>query len=263
MDTQMLRLSDESSVTGTSLESSATPARLPANGRKSATFATAQKNSAPRVQAAERDGWDTIEHIVANTVRSHTTDPEQGDGFLCSECGQTLCNLYALSRHRKTKHGLGRQWCCQKPDCKNRFKPYGRFDQFKCHMKKEHNIELPSKGEARDRYLLSSTEFQRDKNQRPHHVSSKINDPFLVQPKKAEPLVIAEEDIASASRDDLVQMLQAQMRECKQLREQCKVFALERDEYAEALRLSEEMRAQQDTKSRQALEILYSQFKLP
>lgn len=50
---------------------------------------------------------------------------------------------------------------------------------------------------------------------------------------------------SSFNREEILGMLRVKIRECESLRERCRFLTLERDEYAEALQISERMREQQ------------------
>lgn len=50
------------------------------------------------------------------------------------------------------------------------------------------------------------------------------------------------EDTQSLDKDELVRRLRAKIKDCEELQQRNRVLALERDEYIEALRISEELR---------------------
>ncbi|KAH8671568.1 hypothetical protein BX600DRAFT_250576 [Xylariales sp. PMI_506] len=57
------------------------------------------------------------------------------------------------------------------------------------------------------------------------------------------------DNIESLDRDELLRRLREKTRECEEIRHQLRIVAMERDEYIEALKISEEMRLQADAGS--------------
>ncbi|KAI1769977.1 hypothetical protein F4818DRAFT_280304 [Hypoxylon cercidicola] len=220
-----------------------------------AAFTLRQKGSTLSSMTTEQNRWN------------HTAKTEQP--YICPDCGKALCNPNTLHRHLKTRHGMGKQWYCKQPDCKRRSKPYGRLDHFKYHMKGAHNIVVSSH-DARKHFLLDDGS-RNPRSKSPDHSGRHViefqafgrqplpdpntnertcnRDSTAIQPIRHDVLPqdearprITEGDFEPASREELILMLQSQTLECKRLHEQCKFLTLERDEYAEALQLSEEMR---------------------
>lgn len=201
---------------------------------------------------------------------SRTAQTEQS--FLCSECGKALSCANALNRHLKSRHGMGRQWYCQQPGCEKENKPYGRVDHFKLHMKNAHKMVISSR-EARKRFLLDGSPANRRSESSPmlgrssspadesrdvetqhlpdpdinEHVRGRnstakksVKNAILTQKRAIPP--IDEGEFESIDRDELIDMIQSQRQVCYQLREKCRALTQERNEYAEALRLSKERR---------------------
>ncbi|KAI2617238.1 hypothetical protein GGS26DRAFT_412495 [Hypomontagnella submonticulosa] len=215
--------------------------------------------------------------FYASTVEQDNWGCLQRGGSVCPECGRALCNPNALSRHRKTKHGLGRQWFCRQSNCTKRLKAYGRFDHFKSHMKNCHGIHVSSRdSNAKKRHLLDDSPAQVDLQFPPEPDRSSSNaDEFqasempsprvaessgrayhdvsatILPGKQAPPLqgridILTSmggsvEDFESVDPNTLIYLLQSEILECERLRKRCKILPLERDEYAEALKMSEEM----------------------
>ncbi|KAI2465323.1 hypothetical protein F4781DRAFT_435531 [Annulohypoxylon bovei var. microspora] len=203
----------------------------------------------------------------------------------CPECGKALSNWNALARHRKTRHRIGRQWYCQQLDCKTRLKAYGRFDHFKWHLRSAHGIELPRSDPDVEKSPLPDCNLVATRPRLPpdpDHPTptigasqgsgledSQVRERSGAAYHKDQASILSTEqapqlqrganpttkvgDLDSTGQSDLVRMLRSQILECERLREKCKVLTMERDEYAEALKLSEKMRTQHGDESEQAL----------
>ncbi|KAI0006889.1 hypothetical protein F4779DRAFT_542971 [Xylariaceae sp. FL0662B] len=186
--------------------------------------------------------------------------------YFCPECGKGLSRMDSLTRHRKARHHLGRQWHCKKSWCLQHGKAYGRFDHFKTHMERSHGVKLTHRDALKAEYIADPRDpiFGRQS-------ASSSADLVHPQPTVAQSPRIPEangyrnkaparpqldstdQSRASGSADavsldrlsraELMRMLRSKTQECEQLQKQCKILALEKNEYVEALRLSEEMRA--------------------
>ncbi|KAI1075368.1 hypothetical protein F5B20DRAFT_385773 [Whalleya microplaca] len=189
--------------------------------------------------------------------------------FFCPDCGKGLSRMDSLTRHRKTRHRIGRQWLCQDPVCLQRGKAWGRFDHYKRHMEHYHGVIVNEKDFRDIEFILDATSVPS------RHPTSGPTSP-VDQPVAAPSSRTPEEnghagyqvpalsqltgqnhtdqDQASSysnvvsldrlSRAELMRMIQSKTQECEQLQQKCKILTLEKNEYIEALRLSEQMRAQ-------------------
>ncbi|KAH8198404.1 hypothetical protein TruAng_007439 [Truncatella angustata] len=210
--------------------------------------------------------------------------------YICPECGKGLSRIDSLTRHRRSRHRVGRQYFCRHPGCRRQTWGFGRFDNYRRHMESSHAItiepndmeerqravrEAPineslksprvvklsvaaqsSKAEKRGSYICIPVPIQQQQRRRQeqHGVDSSraFQKPAAVPqhhttnapPSSAffgslRPVV---EDVESLDKDELIRRLRTKTRECDELQQRNRVLTLERDEYLEALKISEGLR---------------------
>lgn len=202
--------------------------------------------------------------------------------YVCPECGKGLSRHDSLERHRRTRHHIGKQYYCHNQECEAQNLRFGRFDNFKRHMEVAHGVVVnnwetrktqraassntPGTAAATDTAPavkledasrpgedMDSLQAMPATHSRPPLILSRPASPpdprdmrsQLTLPPiltLSEPRQAPQDDFGSLSRDDLTRLLKAKIRECDLLQEQNRMLTLERDEYLEALRISEELR---------------------
>ncbi|KAK7920458.1 hypothetical protein PG985_008480 [Apiospora marii] len=200
--------------------------------------------------------------------------------YACPECGEKLTRLDSMARHRRSRHRIGRQYYCRHPQCKGKSRSFGRFDNFKRHMETSHSI-IVSPGSANeddgdDDAIRESTQrsfhppppsssnapvvrptadSQVSPIAAPVNQHSQLRQPRATPVNNGKPLITKpnilpdlrstdREDLESLEKHELIRRLRSKLMECEQLQHQCHVLTLERDEYAEAYRMSENGRMQ-------------------
>lgn len=199
--------------------------------------------------------------------------------YACPECGEKLTRLDSMARHRRSRHRIGRQYYCRHPQCKGKSRSFGRFDNFKRHMESSHGI-LVSPGSANEddadddgtrettqrAFPLppSNSAFSAARPKADTHLPvlpvpvsqhSHLRQPKAPSINNGKPLMgkanilpdlrsTDREDLESLDKHELIRRLRSKLMECEQLQHQCHVLTLERDEYADAFRMSENNRRQ-------------------
>ncbi|KAK8086258.1 hypothetical protein PG994_001232 [Apiospora phragmitis] len=187
-----------------------------------------------------------------------------------------------MARHRRSRHRIGRQYYCRHPQCKGKSRSFGRFDNFKRHMETSHSI-LVSPGSANEDDGDDDAGHDRESTQRsfpppspssnalpvarpktdsqmplmpaPLDQHSPLRQPKATSANNGKPLIgkpnilpdlrcTDREDLESLEKHELIRRLRSKLMEFEQLQHQCHVLTLERDEYAEAYRMSENSRNQ-------------------
>ncbi|KAI0018929.1 hypothetical protein F4780DRAFT_749333 [Xylariomycetidae sp. FL0641] len=181
--------------------------------------------------------------------------------FICPDCGTALSRADALTRHRKRRHKAGQRYFCHQPNCPQSNPSFDYPGEYKFHLQLFHGIvqdvgaSRPPK-RPRGKAAQSASPPALPTPSSPHPGSHEARAPgpplTLTQPPRAVPEAARPtgalsaftnaEDLEKLTRDELLGRLRAKMRECEKLAEDYRVARLERDEYAEALKLSEEMR---------------------
>ncbi|KAK8129409.1 hypothetical protein PG999_001789 [Apiospora kogelbergensis] len=202
--------------------------------------------------------------------------------YACPECGEKLTRLDSMARHRRSRHRIGRQYYCRHLQCKGKSRSFGRFDNFKRHMESSHGI-LVSPGSANEEDgdedggresaqrafppLPSASTLPAARPKADSHMPvlpvpiiqhSPPRQPKVPTAKNGKPPILGKpnilpdlrsaatdrEDLESLDKHELIRRLRSKLMECEQLQHQCHVLSLERDEYAEAFRMSESNRKQ-------------------
>ncbi|KAI1852903.1 hypothetical protein JX265_012931 [Neoarthrinium moseri] len=215
------------------------------HGRTNATFAF--------VDPDEKNKWKRGSHKTGN--------------FICPECGKGLSRVDALSRHRRTRHRVGMQYFCRQSSCQRALWGFGRFDNYRRHMETAHNIMIgPNDMQERHVAQRDLSKVPRPPRKRkgvprfppePDHLYaqsaelSRSHEDYLppapptVAPAPAAVLSTpgpVDAIFDTLSREELVWKLRAKIKECDGLQEQTRILRMERDEYIEALKISEELR---------------------
>lgn len=237
--------------------------------RTQATFAHIE--STRTMTAEETEKWKRSGHKPGN--------------YICPECGKGLSRIDSLTRHRRSRHRVGRQYFCRLTACRRQTWGFGRFDNYRRHMETSHGVIIepndmeerrlasrepptsqqlgqPSfvpepaqaaQAEKRGTYLciplpsISTSQDERRKVSIPQTVP-KLPEVFGedVSPPPTSalfgslrPIV---EDLQSLDKDELVRRLRIKTKECEELQQRNRLLIAERDEYLEALKMSEELR---------------------
>ncbi|KAI0134041.1 hypothetical protein BJ170DRAFT_182781 [Xylariales sp. AK1849] len=244
--------------------------------------------------------------VPPDTLIDTLTDTQRGVGhklgaYSCPECGKMVTRLDSLSRHRRTRHHIGKQYFCPYPKCKKARSGIGRFDLYRRHMQVSHGdtvgkLRGPGAGgrstekkfrdqrrESQQEALPESRVLARRTRTHGAAVSkpppNKILSARVSVPKPRPPpppptrdlsdgmgthalpqrsttktaTATAElpilgtlrpfnENFESMSQDELVLRLRAKTRECEELQQKCRILTLEKEEYVEALAISEQLR---------------------
>ncbi|ETS81110.1 hypothetical protein PFICI_06112 [Pestalotiopsis fici W106-1] len=237
--------------------------------RTQATFAHIE--STRTMTAEETEKWKRSGHKPGN--------------YICPECGKGLSRIDSLTRHRRSRHRVGRQYFCRLPACRRQTWGFGRFDNYRRHMETSHGVIIepndmeerrlaarepstsqplaqpnivtePSQaaqGEKRGSYLciplpsVSTSQDERLKVNIPQTVpklSADFGEHVSPPPTAAlfgslRPVI---EDLQSLDKDELIRRLRAKTKECEELQQRNRIVMAERDEYLEALKISEELR---------------------
>ncbi|KAI1331516.1 hypothetical protein F5Y16DRAFT_360132 [Xylariaceae sp. FL0255] len=235
----------------------------PIEDRTSATFALAPN--------ALSDG--TADALTKNTTQSW----QHGRGIaICPECGKQYKRMDTMKRHRKTSHHVGLQYYCTEPPCSNR--SYGRFDHYRKHMRVAHSklvearhpkkyrlsngqLRIPQSSptvhsqlsQANSSAITSvSTQEVSTTSLASSHRSPSLSIDVKVNGSSSTPGLVTHtlSNLESRDRGELLQLLGAKIHECEELRRQCEIARMERDEYLDALKMSEESRARLEAKMR-------------
>ncbi|KAK9772366.1 hypothetical protein AB5N19_09618 [Seiridium cardinale] len=236
--------------------------------RTEATFAHIDPSR--ELTREEREKWKRSGHKPGN--------------YICPECGKGLSRIDSLTRHRRSRHRVGRQYFCRHPGCRRQTWGFGRFDNYRRHMESSHGVTIEP-NDTEERHIAGRDATTDEAPKPPRVVSiaaqsaqaekrgSYICIPLPAKPKQREPehskvstnltqptvvpkertitppssaffgsLRPVTEDIRSLDKDELVRRLRDKTKECEELQQRNRILAMERDEYVEALRLSEEMR---------------------
>ncbi|KAI1634227.1 hypothetical protein F4809DRAFT_537458 [Biscogniauxia mediterranea] len=224
--------------------------RMQEHERTKATFALAQDPRPPTFSADE----------VANGKLSRR--PHDHAPCVCPECGKPLSRLDSLMRHRKRVHGVRSRHYCDRPECA-KHPGFSLSDNLRRHMKISHGITIeayevppnshrpsPTSGQVG----LGKTESKFSFNQ----VQQPPADGYAALPDLvrgsggdlSSSRIAGLDDLEHLDRQSLIQRLRAKAVECEKLQKQCHVLRLERDEYAEALAMSEQRRKKLDAEKR-------------
>lgn len=85
-------------------------------------------------------GGDQSIHSVDNSSPLEVPLAKQQGRKVCDICGLYLCNWYALSRHRQSKHHVGEPLTCPTAGCQKKF---ARHSLLKSHMQSVHASSKP------------------------------------------------------------------------------------------------------------------------
>lgn len=214
---------------------------------------------------------------------NHRRSGHKPGNYICPECGKGLSRIDSLTRHRRSRHRVGRQYFCRRPGCRRQTWGFGRFDNYRRHMETSHgvliepndteerrlagrdastsqplvqsNIVPPATQDAqvanRGDYIrvpLPSAVASQGRSQ--VNMSQAVSKPSMdldndVSPPNStlfgslRPVI---EDLPSLDKDELIRRLRAKTKECEEIQQRNRILTMERDEYLEALRISEELR---------------------
>ncbi|KAK7948859.1 uncharacterized protein PG986_009745 [Apiospora aurea] len=247
--------------------------------RTGATFALCHPEVAPS-QSHDEHAWRHISPGVDGGHARLSASSRAVGVYACPECGEKLTRLDSMARHRRSRHRIGRQYYCRHPQCKGKSRSFGRFDNFKRHMETSHSI-LVSPGSANDEdgdddasregaqhscplpplssnplpatrpstdgqlYLMPAPVSQQSALRQPKATPANNGKSSTGKPNILPDLRCTDrEDLESLEKHELIRRLRSKLMECEQLQHQCHVLTLERDEYAEAYRISEDSRQQ-------------------
>ncbi|KAI1498451.1 hypothetical protein F5X99DRAFT_325142 [Biscogniauxia marginata] len=220
--------------------------RLPHNERTQATFAP--------LQDLRPVTYDCEEDVTSKwSRRAHHHVP-----CVCPECGKSLSRLDSLWRHRKSVHGVRSRHYCERRECA-KHPGFSLSDNLRRHMKISHGIALESYGTepyhrpkpSSDQNNSSTTETRLSTTE--SFLSQADASLYLAKGTNGDltlPGTSGPDDLEYVDRHGLVQRLRAQIDECQKLQQQCRVLRLERDEYVEALGISEQLREKLENEKR-------------
>ncbi|KAI5919403.1 hypothetical protein F4810DRAFT_503017 [Camillea tinctor] len=217
--------------------------------RTKATFAPVQDPKPSTFDSTENSGgkWSR---------KSHDHAP-----CLCPDCGKALSRLDSLMRHRKRVHGVRSRHYCDRLECA-KHPGFSLSDNLRRHMKISHGITVegdeiqpnhrssPSSGQVGSGTADSKFSFNQAQPTTKAYASSALARGGGGSGELASPRTAGLDNLELLDRQDLIQRLRAKVDECERLEKQCQVLRLERDEYAEALGMSEQFRRKVEAENR-------------